>query len=144
MVESEQLDLKNGCLNKYLAKEDKQQIAFKICSISHVKRDMQIRTKMKYHYTFSVSSVHLLSHVWLCDPMNRSMPGFPVHHQLLEFNQTHIHWVGNAIQPSHPLSSPSPPAFNLSQNQGLFQWISSSHQVAKVLKFQLQHQSLNI
>ena len=77
----------------------------------------------------------------LCDPMDCSMPGLPVHHQLLKLTQTHVHWVGDAIQPSHPLSSPSPPAFNLSQHQGLFQWVSSSHQVAKVLDFQLQHQS---
>ena len=76
----------------------------------------------------------------LCDPMNRSTPGLPVHHQLPEFTQTHAHRVSDAIQPSHPLSSPSPPAFNLSQHQGLFQWVSSSHQVAKVLEFQLQHQ----
>ena len=75
------------------------------------------------------------------DPMDCSMPGLPVHHQLLEFTQTHVHWVGDAIQTSHPLSSPSPPAFDLSQHQGLFQWVSSSHQVAKVLEFQLQHQS---
>ena len=77
----------------------------------------------------------------LCDPMNRSMPGLPVHRQLPEFTQTHVHWVGDAIQPSHSLSSPSPPALNLSQHQGLFKWVSSSHQVAKVLEFQLQHQS---
>ena len=70
-----------------------------------------------------------------------SMPGFPVHHQLLEFVQTHVHQVSDAVQPSHPLSSPFPPAFNLSQHQGLFQWVSSLHQVAKVLEFQLQHQS---
>ena len=69
--------------------------------------------------------------------MNCSMPGLPVHHQLPEFTQTHVHWVGDAIQPSHPLSSPSPPAFNLSQHQGLFKWVGSSHQVAKVLEFQL-------
>ena len=68
----------------------------------------------------------------LCDPMDCSTPSFPVHHQLPEFTQTHVHWVGDAIQLSHPLSSPSPPAFNLSQHQGLFQWVSSSHQVAKV------------
>ena len=67
-------------------------------------------------------------------------PGFPVHPQLLKLAQTHVYWIGNAIQPSHPLSSPSP-TFNLSQHQGLFQWVSSSHQVAKVLEFQLQHQS---
>ena len=77
----------------------------------------------------------------LCNPMDCSMPGLPVHHQLPEFTQTHVHWISDAIQPSHPLSSPSPPAFNLSQHQGLFQRVSSSHQVAKVLKFQLQHQS---
>ena len=78
----------------------------------------------------------------LCDPMDYSMPGLPVHYQLLEFTQTHVHWVSDAIQRSHPLSSPSPPAFNLSQHQGLFQWVASSYQVAKVLEFQLQHQSL--
>ena len=77
----------------------------------------------------------------LCDPINGSTPGLPVHHQLPEFTQTHVHWVGDAIQPSHPLSSPSPPALSLSQHQGLFQWVSSSHQVAKILEFQLQHQS---
>ena len=77
----------------------------------------------------------------LCDPMDYSIQGFPVHHQLPQFTQTHIHWVGDAIQPSHPLSSPSPPAFSLSRYQGLFKWVSSSHQVAKVLEFQLQHQS---
>ena len=78
----------------------------------------------------------------LCDPMNHSMPGLPVHHQLPEFTQTHVHQVSDAIQPSHPLSSPSPPALNISQHQGLFKWVSSSHQVAKVLEFQLQHHSL--
>ena len=77
----------------------------------------------------------------LCDPMNHSTPGLPVHHQLPEFTQTHLHWVSDAIQPSHPLSSLSPPAFNLSQHQGLFKWVSSSHQVAKILEFQPQHQS---
>ena len=70
----------------------------------------------------------------LFDPMNRSTPGLPVHHQLPESTQTHVHWVGDAIQPSHPLSSPSPPALNLSQHQCLFKWVSSSHQVAKVLR----------
>ena len=78
----------------------------------------------------------------LCDPMNYSTPGLPVHHQLQEFTQTHAHQVGDAIQPSHPLSSPSPPAPNPSQHQGLFQWVNFSHEVAKVLEFQLQHQSL--
>ena len=78
----------------------------------------------------------------LWDPMNHSTPGLPVHHQLPEFTQTHVHQVSDAIQPSHPLSSPSPPAPNPSQLQGLFQWVNSSHEVAKVLEFQLQHQSL--
>ena len=77
----------------------------------------------------------------LCDSMDCSTPGFPVHHQLPELTKTHVHWVGDAIQPSHPLLSPSPTTFNLSQHQGLFQWVSSSHQVAKVLEFQLQHPS---
>ena len=77
----------------------------------------------------------------LCDPMDCSVPGFPVHHQLLELTQTHVHWVNYAIQSLHPLSSPSPPTFNHCQHQGLFKWISSSHQVAKILEFQLQHQS---
>ena len=69
----------------------------------------------------------------LCGPMECSMPGLPVHHQLLEYTQTNLHWVSDAIQASHPLLSPSPPAFSLSQYQGLFQWVSSSHQLAKVL-----------
>ena len=73
----------------------------------------------------------------LCDPMNRSTPGLPVHHRLPEFTQTHVHRVSDAIQPSHPLASPSPPAPNPSQHQSLFQWVSSSHEVAKVLEFQL-------
>ena len=73
----------------------------------------------------------------LCDPMNRSMPGLPVHHQLPELTQTHFHRVRDAIQPSHPLSSPSPSAPNPSQHQSLFQWVSSSREVAKVLEFQL-------
>ena len=73
----------------------------------------------------------------LCDPMNRSTPGLPVHDQLPEFTQTHVHRVGDVIQPSHPLSSPSPPAPNPSQHQNLFQWVNSSHEVAKVLEFQL-------
>ena len=77
----------------------------------------------------------------LCGPMNHSMPGLPVHHQLPESTQTYVHWVGDAIQPSHPLSSPSPPALSPSQHQGLFQWVNSSHHMAKVLAFQLQHQS---
>ena len=77
----------------------------------------------------------------LRDPMNRSTPGLPVHHQLPEFTETHVHQVSNAIQPSHPLSSLSPPAPNPSQHQSLFQWLNSLHEVAKVLEFQLQHHS---
>ena len=80
-----------------------------------------------------------VTQLWLtlCDPMNRSTPGLPVHHQLQESTQTHVHWVSDAIQPSHPLLSPSLSAFNLSPNQGLFQWVSSLHQAAKILEFQL-------
>ena len=91
-----------------------------------------------YHWdTFSLVTQLGLT---LCDPLNCSTPGFPIHHQLLELAQTHVHQVGDAIQPSCPLSSPSPPAFSLFQHQGLFQWVSSSHQVAKGWEFQLQHQ----
>ena len=88
----------------------------------------------------SVSSV-TQSCPTLCDPINHNTPGFPVHHQLQEFTQTHVHQVSDAIQPSHPLLSPSPPAPNPSQHQRLFQWVNSSHEVAKVLEFQLQHHS---
>ena len=87
-------------------------------------------------YTFQFSSV-AQSCLTLCDPMNCSTPGLPVHHQLPEFTQTHVHRVSDAIQPSHPLSSPSPPAPNPSQHQGLFQWVNSLLEVAKVLEFQL-------
>ena len=108
------------------------------CGWSPVSEGMEeMRSKMEVRLGFS-SVAHLCP--TLCNPMNCSMPGLPVHHQLPHSTQTHVHWVGDAIQPSHPLSSPSP-ALNLSQLQGLFQWVSSSHQVAKVLEFQLQHQS---
>ena len=73
----------------------------------------------------------------LCDPMNRSTPGLPVHHQIPEFTQTHVHRVSDAIQPSHPLSAPSPPVPNPSQHQGLFQCVNSSHEVARLLELQL-------
>ena len=89
---------------------------------------------------FSSSSV-AQSCPTLWDPVDWSTPNLPIHHQLPEFTQTHVHWVSDAIQPSHPLSSPSPPTVNLSQHHGLFQWLSSSHQVAKGLEFQLQYQS---
>ena len=87
------------------------------------------------------SSVQSLDHVQLCHPMNCNMPCLPVHHQLPESKQTHVHWVGDAAKPSNPLPCPSPPALKLSQHQGLFLWVSSLNQVAKVLEFQLQHQS---
>ena len=103
---------------------------------------VQLRSSPGVHIGLEVqfSSV-TMSFLTLCNPMDCSKPGFPVHHQFLGLTQTHVHWVSDAIQPSHPLSSPSPPAFNLSQHWGLFQWVSSSHQLAKVLEFQLQLQS---
>ena len=94
--------------------------------------------------TFSLNSVQFSSvaqsYLTLCDPMNRSTPGLPVHQQLPEFTRTHVHRVRDAIQPSHPSSSPSPPAPNPS-NQSLFQWVNSLHEVAKLLELQLQHHS---
>ena len=86
------------------------------------------KTWFIYKSQFSLVSQLCLT---LCDPMDCSTPGLPIHYQLPEFTQTHVHWVSDTIQPSHPLSSPSPRAFNLSQHQGLFKWVSSSHQVAK-------------
>ena len=87
-----------------------------------------------YIYIRSDQSLILSDCLW---PMNRSTAGLPVHHQLPEFTETHVHWVSDASQPSHPLSSPSPPAPNTSQHQNLSQWVNSSHEVAKVLEFQL-------
>ena len=101
---------------------------------------MVLPLKRNQTHSQSVSSV-AQSCLTLCNPVNCSTPGLSVHHQLPEFPQTHVHWVGDAIQPSYLWSSPSPPAFNLSQHQDLFQWISSSHQVAKVVELPLQHQS---
>ena len=104
---------------------------------------LERNTELTSHYQleeFQFSSV-AQSCPTLCDPMNSSTPGLPVHHQLPEFTQTHVHRVSDAIQPSHPLSSASPSASNPSQHQGLFQWVNSSHEVAKVLEFQPQHQS---
>ena len=88
-------------------------------------------------FLYQFSSVQSLSHVRLGDPMSCSTPGLPVHHHLPEFTQAHVHQVRDAIQPSHPQSSPSPPAPNPSQHQSLFQWVNSLHEVAKVLEFQL-------
>ena len=98
--------------------------------------------KKQYRIFSSVQFIQLC--LTLCNPMDRSAPGLPVHHQLPENTQTHVHPVSDAIQPSHLLSSPSPHTFNLSQHQDLFQRVSSLHQVAKLLEFQLQlqHQSL--
>ena len=87
----------------------------------------------------SCSVIQLCPTLW--DSMDCSTPGLPVHHQHLELAQTHVNWVSDVIQPSHPLLSPSPSAFNLSQHQGLFKWVITSHQVAKVVELQLQHQS---
>ena len=104
------------------------------------------KLKIELHYVptiplLGISSVQSLSHVRLFATPWIAAPGLPVHHQLLEFTQTHFHRVSDAIQSSHPLSSPSPPAPNPSQHQDLFQWVNSSHEVAKALEFQLQHQS---
>jgi len=109
------------------------------CILNHwTPREVLVYVFSTYHLTnFSQFSSVAQSCPTLCDPMNLSMPGLPVPHQLLEFTQTHVHRVSDPIQPSHPLSSPSPPAPNPSQHQSLFQWINSSHEVAKVLEFQL-------
>ena len=93
-----------------------------------------------YLYSVQFSSV-VKSCPALCNPTDCSIPGFPVQHQLPELAQTHVHQVSDVIQLSHPMLSPSPPAFNLYQHQGLFQSVTSSHQVAKILELQLQHQS---
>ena len=116
---------------------------------SALKRTLQLRSKpgklardlrgKRPEIPSSVQSSSTQSCPTLCNPMYCSTPGLPVHHQLLEFTQTHVHWV-STIQPSHPLLSPSPPALNLSQHQGLVQWASLSLQGAKVLELQLQHQ----
>ena len=111
----------------------------KNCDVLHRIQNFPIVSKnLSKTHSVQFSSVTQLCLI-LCNTMDRSTAGLPVHHQLPEFTQTHVHCVSDAIQPSHPLSSPSPPALNLSQH--LFQWVSSSHQVAKVLEFQLQHQS---
>ena len=119
-------------------------IQMKIMSICHGKSSSKSRKnchlsphKQKPFHFSSVAQ----SCLTLCHPMDCSTPDFPVAHQLPDPSQTHIHRIGDAIQSSHPLSSPSPPILNLSQHQGLFKWVGSSHQVAKVLEFQLQHQS---
>ena len=98
------------------------------------------KIKLKSNHIYYIISVAQLCPT-LCDPMDCSTAGFLVHHQLPQFTQNHVHWVGGAIQPSHPLSSPSPPAFNLSQHQGFFQMSQFFTSGGQVLEFQLQHQS---
>ena len=114
-----------------------EQILWRSCLGKVINLNKELRF---WVHSVQVSSV-AQSCLTLCDPMNCSMPGLPIHHQIPESNQTHVHRVGDAIQPFHPLSSPSPPTLTLSQHLSLFKWVSSLHQVAKVLEFQLQHQS---
>ena len=124
---------------------------FDLLAVRGVSRVFPNTTVQKHQFfgaqpsVWSNSHIHTLiqfssvaqSCLTLCSPLDYGIPGFPVHHQVPELTQTHVHWVSDTNQPSHPLSSPSPPTFNLSQHQGLFKWVSSSHQVAKVLEFQL-------
>ena len=126
------------------ASREKQQVTYRGNPI-HLTADLSAETLLARREWQDIFKIQFSSVAQscptLCDPMDCSTPGLPVHHQLPEFIQTHVHWVGDAIQQSHPLSSPSPPAFNLSQHQGLFKWVCFSYQVAEVLEFQLQHQS---
>ena len=127
----------------------KKQWSFLQLKTKWIKKEMIIHRIVKFNCSLKISDMSFLmspsvqfssvaqSRLTLCDPMNRSTPGLPVHYQLLEFTETHVHRVSDAIQPSHPLLSPSPPAPNPSQHQSLFQWVNSSHEVAKGLEFQL-------
>ena len=99
------------------------------------------KMKVKIHELYCCCCSVTKSCLTLCDPVDHSIPDFPVLHYFPELTQAHVHWVGDAIQPSHPLSSPSPPALNISQHQALFQWVGFSHQVGKVLELQLWEQS---
>ena len=120
-----------------------EQLSLTHCSFLYPKGFIQSSGSIRNHEIKSMErgKYQIRSVAQLCptlyDPMNRSTPGLPVHHQLLEFTQTHVHWVSDAIQPSHPLSSPSPLAPNPSQHQSLFEWVNCSHEVARVLEFQL-------
>ena len=133
---NEGLRVTYGCESWTIKKPERQRIdAFELwCWRRLLKVPWTTRISNQSQYTSVAQSFPT---VW--DPGNT--PGLPVHHQLPEFTQTRVHWVSDAIQPSHPLSSPSPPALNLSQHQGLFQWVSSLYEVAKILEFQLQRQS---
>ena len=119
---------------------------FYLCSVKSYLEERTVSSVLSaLSFKHQFSSVHFISVAQscptLCHPTDCSTPGLPVHHQLPEFTKTHVHQVSDTIQLSHPLSSPSPPTFNLSQHQGLFKWVSSLHQVTKVLELQLQHQS---
>ena len=131
--------IQSGSLESTLRRHEKTWRPFQATfSLEKIFRDVLYMPNYKAgfspHLPLKLSSV-TQSCPTLCDPMNRSMPGLPVHHQLPESTQTHVHRVGDTIQPSHPLSPPSLPALSLSQHQGLFQWVSSSHQVAKYWSF---------
>ena len=117
---------------------DQQQFSARLASVVRfeVRKLAECLSCRDFGYSVQFNSV-AQSCLTLCNPMSHSTPGLPVHHQLPEFTQTHVHRVSNAIQPSHPLSSPSPPAPNPSQHHSLFQWVNSLHEVAKVLEFQL-------
>ena len=112
-----------------------------VCFFGQVTKLENNTGRIQMQAVSSVQSSSVAQCPTLCDHLDCSTPGLPVHHQLLELTQTHVHWVGDGIQTSHALSSPSPPTFNLSQHQGLFKWVSSLHQVAKVWELQLQHHS---
>ena len=115
------------------------QIDMKLCRICYLLNSVAYSHWPHYKCSVAMFCSVTKSCLILCDPVDCSVPGFPVLHYLPEFAQTHVHWVNDAIQPSHSLLSPSPPPFDLFQHQGLFQWVSTSHQVAKILE--LQHQS---
>ena len=111
-----------------------------------LKVDLHRKRKTRFHsdiqwWIYKALFSHCTEFSWLCNAMDCGMPGFPVLHYLRGFAQIHVHWIGDAIPPSHPLPPPSPFAFNVSQHQGLFQWIGSLHHAVNVLEFQLQHQS---
>ena len=137
---------KTNTVKEHLILKDENNCMYKMCyALQHIQQEvrkegwwnsyMSLKTALLSDPCSVQFSSVTQSCPTLCDPMNCSMPGLPVHHQLLEFTHTHVHRVGDAIQPSHPLSSPSPPAPNPSQHQGLFKWVNSSHQVAEYWSF---------